>query len=123
MYRSAWAFTAATTAGWQCPRLQAETPGGTVRYRFPEIRRQFQGAETTRRVLQLEAQEVGEIVYASDQTREEADQREVEEFEREMERAEDLERYLQSPDRVEYFDEFELVSFDEELAQRRAISA
>jgi hypothetical protein len=100
-----------------------ETPGGTVRYRFPEIRRQFQGAETTRRVLQLEAQEVGEIVYASDQTREEADQREVEEFEREMERAEDLERYLQSPDRVEYFDEFELVSFDEELAQRRAISA
>jgi hypothetical protein len=95
-----------------------ETPGGTVRYRFPEIRRQFQGAERTRRVLRLESQEVGDIVYASDETRAEADQREVDHFEREMERAEDLEQYLQSPDRVDYFDDFELVAFDEELAQR-----
>jgi hypothetical protein len=100
-----------------------ELPDGTARYRFPDIRRQFQGAERMRRSLRLETQEVGEIVYASDETREEADRREVEAFQREMERQDDLERYIQAPDRVEYLDDFELVAFDEELRRGRAISA
>jgi len=100
-----------------------ELPDGTARYLFPEIRRQFQGAERTRRALRLESQEVGEIVYASDETREEADRREVEAFQREMERQDDLERYIQAPDRVEYLDDFELVAFDEDLKRGRALSA
>ncbi|MGW8267456.1 MAG: hypothetical protein ACWGSQ_13900 [Longimicrobiales bacterium] len=100
-----------------------EEPDGTARYRFPEIRTQFQGAERMRQGLRLDMQEVGTIVYASDETPEEADVREVEAFERERERQDDLERYLQAPDRVDYFDEFELVAFDEELTRGRALSA
>ncbi len=100
-----------------------ETPDGTLRYRFPEIRFQFQGAERMRRGLRLETQELGDIVYASDETEEEADRREVEAFEREMESQDDLERYLQAPDRVEYLDDFELVAFDEELSRGRGLSA
>ncbi|MFC1575509.1 hypothetical protein ACFL5A_02540 [Gemmatimonadota bacterium] len=95
-----------------------ETPDGTARYRFPEIRLQFRGAEQMRRRLRLETQEIGDIVYASDQTDGEADQREVEAFEREVGRQDDLERYLQAPDRVGYLDEFELVAFDEEMSLR-----
>ena len=100
-----------------------ESPDGTARYRFPEIRTQFQGAERMRRRLRLETQKVGAIVYASDETPEETDRRDVEAFERERERQDDLERYLQAPDRVDYFDEFELVAFDEELTRGRALSA
>jgi hypothetical protein len=100
-----------------------ETVEGVVRYRFPEIRTQFQGAERMRRSLRLETQEVGEIVFATDETKEEADRREVEAFERELERQEDLERYLQAPDRVAVLDEFELVAFEEELTRGRALSA
>jgi len=100
-----------------------ETPDGTVRYRFPEIRLQFQDAERMRRSLRLETQELGDIVYASDQTDEEANRREVEAFEQEVERQDDLERYLQTPDRVEYLDEFELVAFDEELSRGSVRSA
>jgi hypothetical protein len=100
-----------------------ETPDGAARYRFPGIRIQFQGAERMRQALKLETQTVGDIVYASDETREEADLREVDSFERERERQDDLERYLQSPDRVEYFDEFELVAFDEEMTRGRALPA
>lgn len=100
-----------------------ETPDGTLRYRFPEIRLHFQGAERMRRSLRLETQELGDIVYASDQTEEEADRREVEAFEREMEWQDDLERYLQDPDRVGYLDDFELVAFDEELSRGRGLSA
>lgn len=100
-----------------------ESPDGTARYRFPEIRTQFRGAERMRRRLRLETQKVGAIVYASDETPEETDRRDVEAFERERERQDDLERYLQAPDRVDYFDEFELVAFDEELTRGRALSA
>jgi hypothetical protein len=100
-----------------------ETPDGTARYRFPGIRVQFQGAERIRRSLRLDRQVVGEIVYASDESREEADRREVEAFEREKARQEDLERYLQAPDRVEYFDDFELVAFDEEMRRGLPLSA
>jgi hypothetical protein len=123
-------------SGWepgfldQLQRLTAEFDGeveemqdGTPRYRFPEIRTEFRGAEEMRRGLRLERQSVGDIVYASDETEEEAGRREVEAFEREIQRQDDLERYLQSPDRVGYLDEFELVAFDEELRRGRAISA
>ncbi|MFO8173080.1 MAG: hypothetical protein R6T96_02275 [Longimicrobiales bacterium] len=113
----------------QLQRLTAEFDGeveemadGTVRYHFPEIRRAFQGAEVIRAQMELEKQEVGEIVYASDDSREDADQREVEAWEREMARQEKMDQYLPDPDRVAYLDEFELVAFDEEM-KRGAIRA
>lgn len=96
-----------------------ENPEGTVRYRFPSILTQFRGAETARRRLSLEDQEVGDIVYASDQTDEEAHGRDLAAFDRELETKEDLTRYLQAPDRVGYLDEFELVAFDEEMKRGR----
>jgi hypothetical protein len=100
-----------------------EKDDGTAQYRFPEILRQFQGAEVLRTHLSLDRQEVGDIVYSSDESREEADQREVEAFEREMEQQRELGRYLQDPDRLAYMDEFELVAFDEELKTGRRVSA
>jgi hypothetical protein len=97
-----------------------EGPDGTVAYRFPEILRQFRGAELMRRSLALEAQRVGEIVYSSDETEEESNDREAQAFDRELERGRDLERYLQAPDRVAVLDDFELVAFEEEMAEREA---
>ena len=114
----------------QLQRLVAEFDGeveerddGVAEYRFPEILRNLQESEVVRRHLRLGDQEVGEIVYASDESREEADRREVEAFEREMERQREMDRYLQDPDRLAYMDEFELVAFDDELKRGRAISA
>jgi hypothetical protein len=111
-------------------RLVAEFDGevnervnGKVEYRFPTIRGEFLGAEKVRRRLALEEQEVGDIVYASDETEEDANARELAAFDREMERQADLERYLQAPDRVDYLDEFELVAFDEELKRGRSLEA
>jgi len=100
-----------------------ETPQGKARYRFPEIRTQFRESDLVRSSLRLDTQEVGDIVYASDETREEADQREVEAFDREKERQVNLEQYLQSPDRVSYMDDFELVAFEEEMEWGRSLRA
>jgi hypothetical protein len=100
-----------------------EGPDGTVAYRFPEILRQFQGAELMRTSLGLEAQRVGEIVYSSDETEQEANDREARAFDRELARGRDLDRYLQAPDRVAVLDDFELVAFEEELAERQAAGA
>ena len=87
-----------------------EDPDGKARYRFPSISGQFRGAEEIRRRLRLENQEVGDIVYASDQTEEEAHIRELAAFDRELKSGSDLSHLLQSPDRVGYLDEFELVA-------------
>jgi hypothetical protein len=100
-----------------------EGSDGVVRYRFPFILDQFLGSEAVRHRLSLEDQEVGDIVYASDQTEEEANQRDLEAFDLELKRQVDLSGYLGSPDRVSYMDEFELVAFDEELKQGRSLRA
>jgi hypothetical protein len=100
-----------------------ETPDGAVRYLFPEFRLQFQGAEEVRKGLSLESQELGDIVYASDQTEAEANEREVEAFDREFGRQEELEQYLQAPDRLGYMDEFELIAFDEEMSRGKTLRA
>jgi len=89
-----------------------EGPDGTVTYLFPSILAQFRGAEAIRRRLNLDDQEVGDIVYASDQTDEQAHERDLATFDREMEGKEDLTHFLQAPERVGYLDEFELVAFD-----------
>ncbi len=96
-----------------------EDSEGTVKYRFASILTQFRGAETVRRRLSLEDQEVGDIVYASDQTEEEAHERDLVAFDRNIKPQEDLTRYLGAPDRIGYLDEFELVAFDEELRRGR----
>jgi len=96
-----------------------ETPDGAALYRFPEILRRFQGAEVVRQTLNLEDQRVGDIVYASDETRKESDRREVEAFERELGQQKELEAYVQDPNRLGYMDDFELVAFDEELRRGR----
>lgn len=100
-----------------------ETPDGAVLYRFPEILRRFQGAEVVRQTLSLEDRRVGDIVYASDESKEESDRREVEAFERELGQQRELEAYVQDPNRLGYMDDFELVAFDEELRRGQAISA
>jgi len=99
-----------------------EETDGTVRYHFPGIRETFQGAAVLRDHMALEEQEVGEIVYSSGDSREEMDRREVEAFEREMARQEDMDRYLPDPHRVAYLDEYELVAFDQDL-ERSTIRA
>jgi hypothetical protein len=96
---------------------------GNVTYRFPAILEKFRGSERMRRRLALQEQEVGAIVYASDDTPEEGDQRELEAFDREMERERALEAYVQAPDRVDILDDFELVAFEEEMKRGQAISA
>lgn len=99
------------------------TPDGAFLYRFPDILRCFQGAEVVRERLSLEGQRVGDIVYSSDESKEDTDRREVEAFEREMGRQKELEAYVPDPDRLGYMDDFELVAFDEELRRGKAISA
>jgi hypothetical protein len=89
-----------------------EDPEGTVKYRFPNILTQVQGAEDIRRRLSLEDQKVGDIVYASDQTAEEAHERDLAAFDRELEGKKDLTHLVQAPERVGYLDEFELVAND-----------
>ena len=88
--------------------VEAEDEG--FRYRFPAIRETFVEAELMRRLLKLEDQRLGPIVYATSDTAAEASQRDLDAFDRELERAElDLSRYLPSPTRVGYEEDFEVV--------------
>jgi hypothetical protein len=89
-----------------------ESADGVARYRFPSILDQIQGAEMMRRRLDLGEQRVGDIVYASDDTAEEAHERDLAAFDRELGRPKDLSKYLQAPERVGFLDDFELVAFD-----------
>lgn len=98
-------------------------PDGGREYRFPEILRQFRASDAIRRKLALEERGVGEIVYSSEDSVEEAGERELEAFDREIERERSLERYLQAPDRVDYVDDFELVAFEEEMRRRGLMEA
>ena len=108
--------------------VTAGVDGGTE-YRFPELRGQFHAAEEARRALSLETREVGDIVYSSSDTPEDATARDLAAFERELTHEEiapgaaqgaDLTRYLPATNRVAYLDDFELVAFDEELKRRSA---
>ncbi len=103
-------------------QVEAEDDG-KLRFRFPELLRSFQGAELLRRSLKLETQIVGKIVYSTGDTPEETDRREVEAFHRELDRLDEMDRYLPDPDRMGYLDEFELVAFDEEMARRASVQA
>ena len=88
--------------------VEADDDG--FRYRFPAIRETFVEAELMRRRLKLQDQKLGRIVYATSDTAAEESQREMDAFDRELKRAEiDLSRYLPSPNRVGYEEDFEVV--------------
>ena len=74
-----------------------------------------------RRKLELDRKSLGEIVYATSDTPEQAEAREARLFDRALEAGEriDVERYLPSPDRIGFEEDFEIVAFDEELRRVR----
>lgn len=87
---------------------------GRTRYRFPNVRSSFVEGELVRRRLALDKGDIGEIVYDSGDTSSEAAARDMAAFDRELASAEiDLSRYLPSPDRVGYEEDFALVVDDE----------
>jgi hypothetical protein len=111
---------------------------GEVEYRFPGIRTQFLAAERTRKELALERQEVGEIVYSSEDDDIEASERDLAAFDRALAdgtpapggddarpalESGELHRYLQAPNRIDYLDDFEVVAFEEELLRRGRLSS
>ena len=88
--------------------MEADDDG--FRYRFSAIRETFVEAELMRRRLKLQDQRLGRIVYATSDTAAEESQRELDGFDRELARAEmDLSRYLPSPNRVGFEEDFEVV--------------
>jgi len=88
--------------------VEAEDEG--FRYRFPAIRETFVEAEFMRRRLRLQDQRLGPIVYATSDTAAEASQRDLNAFDRELEGARlDLSRYLPSPTRTGFEEDFEVV--------------
>jgi len=99
-------------------------PDGTLEFRFPDIRRQFQAAAAMRSELALERREVGEIVYSSADTTEQAYEREADAFDRALDSGrdgvvqEDLTRYIEAPERVGYVEDWELLAFEEEMRRR-----
>jgi hypothetical protein len=93
---------------------------GLLHFSFPAIRKQFLASETVRRGLKLEESELGDVVYSSADSDEEAYKREGAAFDRELAADVDLTAYLPSPDRAGFEDEFEIVAFEEELKRRGA---
>ena len=88
--------------------VEADDEG--FRYRFPAIRETFVEAELMRRRMKLQDQRLGPIVYATGDTAAQASKRDMDAFDRELKRAElDLSRYLPSPTRVGYEEDFEVV--------------
>ncbi|NNM35316.1 MAG: hypothetical protein HKO53_19730 [Gemmatimonadetes bacterium] len=87
---------------------------GRTRYRFPNLRTSFLEGELVRRRLALDKGELGAIVYDSGDSSSEAAARDMAAFDRELASAEiDLSRYLPSPDRVGYEEDFAVVLEDE----------
>ena len=92
---------------------------GALVFTFPAIRREFVASETIRQKLTLEDRELGDVVYSSADTPQEAAERDMADFDRQLAAAEmDLSGYLPSPDRTGFEDDYEIVAFDEELRGR-----
>ena len=89
---------------------EVEADDAGFRYRFPAVRETFVEAELMRRRLRLQDQKLGRIVYATSDTGSEASRRDRDAFDRELARAEvDVSRYLPSPGKVGYEEDFEVV--------------
>lgn len=90
---------------------------GEVRYAFPEVRAEFTASESVRSRLRLDQRSLGEIVFHTGDSENEAGERELALFDRALlDGGAELTHYLPTVDRVGYEDDFELVAFDEELA-------
>ncbi len=85
-------------------------PDGPLSFQFPALHRAFLAAAERRADLQLEARSVGEIVYSSADTQEEATRRELRNFDRE------IRGYVAPPRRVRHLDDYEVAEFDRMLA-------
>jgi len=93
---------------------------GAVTYRFDAVRRQFAASETVRAKLRLEQRQLGEVVFSTSDSTEEASKRDMALFDRALSDGDaKLDRYLPPVDRIGFEDDFELVAFDEELASGR----
>ena len=93
---------------------------GALQFTFPAIRKQFLASETVRNKLRLENRALGEIVYDTSDSAEQAGERELSLFDRQLEGDASLDRYLPTADRIDFEDEFELVAFDEQLQLRKS---
>jgi DNA-binding transcriptional ArsR family regulator len=91
----------------------APAADGTLEFRFPSVLSQFVAGRDLRKSLKLDERKVGDIVYSSADTNEEASRRELEGFDRE------LAGLIEAPGRVDYEEAYDLIEFDEELARRR----
>ncbi len=93
---------------------------GALLFAFPQIRDQFAASETVRDRLRLEKRSLGEIVFATSDSAEEATERDLALFDRALAGDEPaLDRYLPAIDRIDFEDDYELVAFDEELERSR----
>lgn len=89
-------------------------PAGTLVFRFPAIRREFEAGEAMRRTLQLERQALGEIVYDTSDSPAQAGARDLAAFDRALGEV-DLSGYVPSADRVGFEADYEVVLSDEEV--------
>lgn len=89
-------------------------PEGNLIYRFPKLRGEFTAAEAVRRMLELDEQALGQIVYHTSDSPAEAGRRDLEAFDRALDesRDADLGRYVPSPDRISFEDDWELVALE-----------
>lgn len=93
---------------------------GDAYYRFTAIREQYAAADTVRRVLELEKRQLGDVVFSTSDSVEDADRRELDLFDKELVGpATRLEGYLPAVDRVDVEEPYELIAFDEEMYRRR----
>ena len=89
---------------------------GTLSFAFPALHREVLAGEAMRRKLRLDERSLGEIVFSTSDTAEEADRRDRELFDRALEEGDvDLGRYVPAVERIAYEDDYDLVAFDEEL--------
>ena len=97
---------------------------GEQLFSFPELRQAFVAADAVRRKLELDEKTLGEIVYSTSDTPEQAAGRDARLFDRALESGQrlDVDRYLPAPDRIGFEEDFEMVAFDEEL-RRPAVHA
>jgi len=92
---------------------------GTLAFSFPQIRSRFLASEVMRRKLKLQDQPLGKVIYSSADSPEETTKRDLAAFDRALEGGEpDFSRYLPSPHRSGFEDEYEVVAFEEELARK-----
>lgn len=89
---------------------EVEAGDDGFRYRFPALRRAFVEAELVRRGIKLEDWKPGQIVYSTSDSPEEEARKDAAAFDRELAGTDlKLSRYLPSPDRIGYRDDFEIV--------------